>query len=218
MRAIAAVCGRLMTWARGRREAPRALAHEADPEVRVHRWQHSAVNDSGALAWPEDPDEVPAWRLEREDWARGAGVILPGYRTRREFEAVQAALAPPEVAPVPVPLPVPDHTVEFRPADAARAFLMWLRQDDMTGEYSAAEINALYDQWCADRGCDPAKVDLVKEELLLLPGVWKGTSDTRNGGRRQRRVRWIIDCDVPFPEIGETGPATEDPPFLKLVA
>lgn len=51
----------------------------------------TASDTSEDAGWPDDPDEVPAWRLRAEAMARRYGYVLPGYRTRREFDA-QVAL------------------------------------------------------------------------------------------------------------------------------
>ena len=54
-----------------------------------------ATDDDGNLIWPDDPDEVPAWRLALEakaeawGWAE-QGVKLPPYRTRRESDRCKA--------------------------------------------------------------------------------------------------------------------------------
>jgi hypothetical protein len=46
------------------------------PAVQRH---YACTDDDGFLLWPNDPDEVPAWRLELEERARIYGLSIPSY-------------------------------------------------------------------------------------------------------------------------------------------
>lgn len=156
---------------------------------RLAAWQHSAVDDDGYVVWPDDPDEVPAWRLEREAWASRAGITLPPYRTRREFQQHEdmAAIdaAPPAVVSNPVALSIDD---------AATQFLEFMIVDDRTGEFSASEISAHYAEFCEHRRIAPCPVDQVKAALALMqPRVRRIKTDQRINGKRHRSIRWVIE-------------------------
>lgn len=159
-------------------------------------FRFSAVDADGNLAWPHDPDEVPAWRLEREVWAEVTGASLPPYRTRREMEAWI----------VRVEHEVDSHADEPMQALDAEAsavqFLSWLRDTDAEArEHTAQEMSDLYAVFCAERRFVPAPVDTVKAHLALLPGVYRKELNLKIDGRRSRPMRWVIDCDlgeIPF--------------------
>lgn len=171
-----------------RRDAVDAEIVSAAPAAKG--WRHSACDDDGNIHWPDDPDEVPAWRIEREAWARAFGVHLPGYRTRREMEQAQE-LAEIDTAPVSVPTP----QVEVGIDDCATWFAGYLRENG-AGEYSASEINDLYATFCVARNLIPPPIDHVKAALALMPGVHRGKIDVKVDGRRQRLVRWLIESET----------------------
>jgi hypothetical protein len=150
-------------------------------------WRHSACDAEGNIHWPDDPDEVPAWRIERETWARSVGIRLPSYRTRREMEQAQELA---EIDTTPVAMPAPH--VEVGIDDCADWFASYLREHG-AGEYSAAEINDLFAQFCASRGVIPPPIDHVKAALALMPGIHRGKINVMIDGRRQRPVRWLIE-------------------------
>lgn len=204
-------------WAR-RRMPPTAVlggARELPAVVMLDHparsWEHRATSDEDGcgLLWPDDPDAVPVWRLERELWADRLGIRLPGYRTRREYEAAVQLLedAIPDVSTL--------VSAALPPDDAAREFLGWLRDDDRVGEYTAAELSALYAEHCADTGREPANTDHVKAALATLPGVYREISDTKVSGKRVRAVRWVVDFEAVGHEVHGT---TDARPDLRMAA
>lgn len=163
----------------------------------------SELSDEPQYVWPEDPDEVPAWRVVQEQRAAIWGITLPPYRTRRQFElAIEVAETRAAISVMPEgPAPA------LAPSEAARRFLSSIQHDEMVGEYTAPELSALYSQHCADHNLTPAHIDFVKCELALLPGVHRKQADKRDPvtGKRQRPMMWIIS---PLSEMG-----AEDIPF-----
>lgn len=165
----------------------------ADAEIiteapHVSGWMHSACDDDGRVIWPDDLDEVPAWRLEREAWAASAGIKLPAYRTRREMEQL-LDLAEIETAP----MVAPPQPVEISVDACAVQFAAYLREHG-GGEYSAAEINESYADFCTSQNIVPPPVDSVKAALPFQPGIHRGKIDVKVDGRRQRLVRWLIEA------------------------
>ncbi len=153
-----------------------------------------ACTDDGTLIWPEDPDEVPPWRLALEAKAAAwgwdkLGIRLPGYRTRREAEQKEE-LCIINAAPIQILRPV----ASAWPVDmAAERFLAHLqRDDDLVGEYSAPELSVLYSEFCVAQNVTPRPVDQVKAALALRHGVQRSQVDRRVEGRRQRSIRWVI--------------------------
>lgn len=154
----------------------------------VSGWMHSACDDDGHVIWPDDLDEVPAWRLEREAWAAAAGIKLPAYRTRREMEQL-LDLAEIETAP----MVAPPQPVAISVDACAVQFAAYLREHG-GGEYSAAEINESYADFCTSQNIVPPPVDSVKAALPFQPGIHRGKIDVKVDGRRQRLVRWLIEA------------------------
>lgn len=148
------------------------------------------LRDEPQYVWPEDPDEVPAWRVVQEQRAAMWGITLPPYRTRRQFElAIEVAETRAAISVMPEgPAPA------LAPSEAARRFLSSLQHDELVGEYTAPELSALYSQHCADDNLTPAPIDLVKGELVRLPGVHRKQADMRDPvtGKRQRPMMWFI--------------------------
>lgn len=194
----AAICALRSRWSRvpggdGVGGTPVPLALE---RVEPAGFRFRAVDADGNLAWPHDPDEVPAWRLEREVWAGLTGASLPPYRTRREMEAWIARVER-EVEPIA------DEPLLALDAEASAVqFLSWLRDTDAEArEHTAQEMSDLYAVFCGERRVIPAPVDNVKAHLALLPGVFRKEVNLKVDGRRSRQMRWVIDCDlgeIPF--------------------
>lgn len=74
---------RIFGWPRKRRQPTIEELRERCPDVVVamlcERYEFS-------LPWPEDPDEVPCWRLRDDEWSRATGIPVPcPARTLREF-------------------------------------------------------------------------------------------------------------------------------------
>lgn len=172
---------------RKQRSTPAAMIQITDDRCPASPWLHSAIDDDGDLIWPDDPNEVPAWRIEREAWAFRAGVKLPPYRTRRDVEQ-QEDLAIISTAPL---LP-PEQPRIVSIDDMARMFLAYLVSDDMAGEYSALEISSAYAEFCSIGNIKPCQLDPVKSAMSLLPGVHRIQTCQRVNGKRQRAIRWII--------------------------
>ena len=173
-------------------------------------WAHSACNDDGELAWPEDPSEVPEWRLEREAWADACGVKLPSYRTKRDADLAIELCA----MACPGPLPDPDPPEPALPVDkAAELFLGSIQNGIPSGvaEYSADELSASYEEWCAVRNLLPSSIDHVKAAMALLPGVYRDKQAVYVDGKRRRVVRWVISP-------AETSDSHIEPLPLKIAA
>lgn len=170
----------------------------AVPALELVGFRFPATDTDGNVIWPSDPDEVPAWRLERETWAELRGIDLPPYRTRREMERFL------EHASAGVPLPVDVPLQILGAEEAAQRFLGWLRDETYADarEHTAQEMSELYARFCDERRILPAPVDTVKAHLALLPGVYRKEVNLKIDGRRSRQMRWIIECldacEVPF--------------------
>lgn len=181
-------------------ERPRPMIQIAAPAVEpaiearqiesdaLPQWVHRAIGDDGAMLWPEDPDEVPAWVIERNAWrATFGGKPLP-YSTRREAEAHLASFErEPLFVEASEPAPPLSHYA------AAERFLAWLRKDSVVGEFTAEELKDLYGRFCIAANVTPTAVDHVKKKLFGMPGVYREVLDKKVNGRRQRPVVWIIE-------------------------
>mgnify|MGYP003322841072 FL=1 len=158
-------------------------------------WRHPATTETGQPIWPDDPDEVPAWRIEREAWALSIGVTLPSYRTKREWMQAED-LATMSCSPLIVTQIAPEESIE----DVARAFLAHLRERN-EGPMSAKRVTEVYSDWCEDTARAPRSVDQVKAVVALLPGVARSMADQRVNNRRRRVVMW--DFDAPYHQEAE---------------
>ena len=161
--------------------------------------------DSGATSskptgdepWPDNPDEIPAWRIAQELRAEAGGYKLPAYRTRREFERCVALCegvtqcAPPPPTPIGKPLPA---------NDAARHFLDWMRLNGITGQISSERLSGLYADFCAQGNTAPAAENMVRGSLKRLSGVTVSLADKRRpGGVRTRPTIWNIASEAGVP-------------------
>lgn len=150
-----------------------------------------ASNDDGLPwcngVWPDDPDEVPGWRLAAEIQAKLYGYRLPSYRTRREFEAMlercRAAEEHSSTDVIHPPLPA---------MQAAREFVAALRAADRTGDYTVDELAAAYLDHCTAQRRAPTKDRALRIALGQVPGVWTHTVERSIDGKRHRPTIWHI--------------------------
>lgn len=146
----------------------------------------------GYGVWPTDPDLVPYWRLADERRALDAGYTLPGYRTRREFDAAVArcvAALQPDAAPVLPPAPV-----EMSIDDAARSFVAWIRVAGRGLEFTADRLTEVYHEHCAEIGCRAHPENMLRDAMLALDdGVTRRQQSMgKIGSRRLRPTVWTI--------------------------
>lgn len=196
MRSILSILG----LRRAPQQAPLAISHDITHAVDLTPvWQYAdmAPDEDGQLnlVWPDDPDEVPLWRVERETWAEWSGVKLPPYRTKREYKQACDIVAmsverPAFVANIAPPLPTDQ---------SAREFLTMLQsqvQPTETVEFGADEIEAMYLEWCASCGVEASPMNMLKGELRKLgkagAGIIRKQKDSRASGKRERPARWIV--------------------------
>ena len=174
------------TSADGTTQPPAALACQAEPEY----------------IWPEDPDEVPTWRIAQEARAEMLGLGIPPYRTRRQFElAIELAehKASIKIAPI-APL------AALSPSESARRFHAYLQHEEDVEEFTVPELSAKYSEFCEHENLTPSHLDFVKAELALRTGVHRRQIDKKDPttGKRQRPMMWIIapkaeaSDDIPF--------------------
>lgn len=167
---------------------PAALARQDEPEY----------------IWPEDPDEVPDWRIAQEGRAFARGYSLPPYRTRRQWElAIERAetLAARMISPAePAPL-----AEALSPMDAATQFLDWLQDDVDTKPYSAHELSAHYSLFCEEKRLTPTPVDHMKAAFTLLTHAVNKRQiskvDTATGKRHRNFVYFVsprCETNIPF--------------------
>lgn len=165
-------------------------------------WGETDDAEPQGFEWPEDWDAVPGWRIAAEARAAEIGLQLPGYRTRREYEAARnrclAAFEPPALpaAADPPPPPAPP-VVEIKPAwtseRTARAFLNHI-MDNGGGQFTNEQLSERYLSFCRDvLSRHPAPENFVRQNLRTMRGVNVGQIDTRaENGRRIRPTLWTI--------------------------
>lgn len=140
--------------------------------------------------WPEDPDAVPSWLIAREKRCLQIGIGPFRYRTRSEFEraiALCEAALEPKMHPAPVLAP------QLPPAEAAKAFLTWLRTNAHTGEHTDAELRDLYAQHCIEANVVASPETTMRKFLAQLGGVTKVVKEAgKVGAHRKRGTVWII--------------------------
>lgn len=137
--------------------------------------------------WPDDPNEVPAWRLDLERRANDINLILPSYRTRGEFEMAVSMCAD----------KVAEETIEplapaLPPEDSARGFLKWLRETDACGEYTDERLREAYGRYCQATRVQPSADAYVRKYLKDLGGVSKALGRGPAVGKRERPTIWTI--------------------------
>jgi len=161
--------------------------------------QREPVDDLGNYyAWPDDPDEVPAWVLRAEDLRAARGIMdrLPA-RTLREFwQQLEMATVVADGEPVIQQPP----QVALSPAEAARAFL-----DDLMAEakelgeplhLGVQDLAARYEAHCARENRLVTPIEQMKGKLARMPGCTRTKAEERRNGRRYRPVVWIIDPET----------------------
>lgn len=144
--------------------------------------------------WPDDPDQVPDWRIKYEQRALEIGMVLPPIRTFRHHIDAIAKCEASLFAKQPI-------NVVGRPLsaeDAAVQFLSWLRETSRTGEFSNETLAGYYADFCSLQNREPTAENMLRGALKRLPGV-----TTRQGyhksqaGARVRPTIWIIKREVP---------------------
>lgn len=140
--------------------------------------------------WPADPDQVPGWIVMRENRRFDLGIAALPYRTRREFER-SCALC---LAALEAPMSAPNLIApQMPPAEAAKAFLSWLRNRGHTGEHTDAELRDLYTDYCTAVGVTPSPEPTLRKYLAQLGGVAKVMKEAgKVGNHRKRGTVWVI--------------------------
>lgn len=192
-------------------ERPGECGRESDPSP------GSRIEDE-RFPWPDDPDEVPAWRLTQERTARDAGFVLPAIRTRRDYEIAIAAceaqfVRESESAPRRADVQ-PDEPFEplqivtmdgapvgrsvLPPEIAARKFQAWLLETGRIGKWSSDEMRRFYVAHCSAEKISPTPENVLREALKRLNGVSRVNDDVRIKGKRKRAVVWCIEGSPPM--------------------
>lgn len=160
------------------------------------------------LKWPDDWDAVPSWRLEAEARANDAGLLIPPYRTRREYEAMVrhiearllvqsevAAVTPPAPEPVTVVVIAADPLPALGASEAAAEFLAHLRAKGF-GHYTNESLTEEYLRLCRANNRTPAPENFVRQKLRRMVGITSRMVDDRDElGKRVRWTQWTV---VPF--------------------
>lgn len=137
--------------------------------------------------WPDDPDEIPEWRLKAERRAAEIGVSLPGYRTRRQFDAAVAKCT----AAIEKSLALAVRT-KLSPKDAAARFANHVLSLSQTAAFSSEELTTAYAEWMVSCNVECSESHM-RGKLKRVPAVTRETTDTRmKSGRRVREVRWVF--------------------------
>lgn len=183
--------------------------------------------------WPDDPDEVPAWRIAAETTAAIYGYVLPCYRTRREFESAiglceavyentrmqthaRATIADRSTMTGPAKSALKGP---ISPDRAAREFIAALRRQERTGTYTAAEIYAAYLDHCTGESRVPCSETVIKTALARIPGVTHALKEDRLHGRRHRPTIWTISADArPKAVSSSMITTTTTKPVLRMAA
>lgn len=135
------------------------------------------IQGGSAGRWPVNPDAVPDWRLRAEQRAATIGIAIPGYRTRRDFEAAVAAC---------------ERTIrqqrKARPLDAAKKFAAYLE----AGEYDNAQLADAYAAFCEAMEIE-APESFVRGRLKKLPGIRREIRSVRRDGRLVREAIWTVE-------------------------
>lgn len=137
--------------------------------------------------WPDDADTVPAWRIEVERKADLRGLVIPPYRTRRQFEAAVEACAAALKEPAPRVILEP-----LAPAEAARQFLSWLRTTSRTGRYTDETLSEIYREHCLAVGRAESSHAHMRNHLATFAGVEKGQEKVEGAPKRKRITIWTI--------------------------
>lgn len=125
-----------------------------------------------------DGGGVAAWRTALEaDHAHTNWVFIP-FASPQEFESAVAEFR---------------KQTALQPADAAVAFLGWLRGSGRTGQFTDARLSELYAEHCMECCLMPASESHVRGCLRKLPGVTRTMrEDTGSANRRRRKTVWVI--------------------------
>lgn len=137
--------------------------------------------------WPDDIDAVPAWRIEVERKAEHRGLTIPSYRTRRQFEEAVEACAAALREPAPRVILEP-----LAPAEAARTFLAWIRDQNRCGEFTDQKLKDAYAEHCFATNQTGVDDSQMRKHLIDLAGVSKGLSEKKVSGRRHRPTVWKL--------------------------
>lgn len=170
--------------------APLATADDACDSGALEGQTHERAGDREREAapgpagwfdrWPENPDEVPGWRLDVERRAAEIGFKPPTYRTRGEVAAA-AALCESRLF---------SGLRKIKPRDAARLFADHVRRSK-TVTFSNATLSDAFESFCVDMKVVCAE-NFFRNELKRQPGCRKDVTVT-HAPRRMREVKWVID-------------------------
>lgn len=183
------------------------------------RWPHLRPDDSSESAYldwlletNQDDEDLAAGHLDMVDLMRRAGVasLADPPPDAPQDAVVEGGEAIPDIDDaVAAPLP-PAHrrTVAIDPADAAEAFVSWLRVHGHTGSIRADHLSELYGEHCRSEDIPAIAERLLRHEMVALEGVSKGLGEAvTEGGKRHRPTLWYVSSstsvshDVPWPDL-----------------
>lgn len=185
---------------------PHILPANATPEAYA-AWLVLIGEDPGnpdLIEHYADVCEIAGWMiqapLERHDPPPPSPVPPP---ERAPVPKRERAPSRSDTSPIRVANPVAVRE-SLRPHTAAVKFMDWVRDHEMWGEYTVADLDALYRRHCTEIGHAPQRFHLVKSELGALSGVRRGfstvgkTEPTSSGEDRKRTRCWIL-----FPTVAK---------------
>lgn len=170
-------------------------------------------DDWGNWLYPDDPTEPAPWWESHLELCRLKGWSPKVPRTRAEFNRAvslcamrieaetEKPIAPSliqRLASEPDQARQPISFVRLKPAmsadDAARKFVIWLRQGMHSGPYSDDELDELYSEHAAGIGYYETPSNRLRGAMKRIPGVLRQQPNGRSAstGKRSRHVLWSI--------------------------
>lgn len=144
------------------------------------------IDDLDDPSWPDDPHEVPSWRIGLEARARQRGFTPVGYRTRAEYEAAVACCRR--------ALEGEDEITTLAPTEAARRFVAELRLRRPETRLDDAEMRSCYADHCRRHRLTELPQNVLRPAMLRMSGVARTQINIQRGrhGQRYRPTVWII--------------------------
>lgn len=99
-----------------------------------------------------------------------------------------------------------DEPVGMSFADAAAAFVVWMREMGLAGEYTDVDIRRFIEWWRVDHDVRPLSVDLMLGKVRRQAGVRRQRKRLKDLTGREKTVMWTIR---------ETAEADDDPDAVR---